>query len=420
MLGLSETHNLRSGTVPWTDAQTIPHSDPAPQEKVDIAILGSGIMGAIIAERLSEAGYRIALLDRRPPGSGSTAASTAEIMWAMDVPMTELAQRIGEVEAARRWTRVFKAVRNFSNRIDQLEIDGRKVERPTVYLEGNLLDAAGLQAEAAMHSAHGLPSAFLDAAEAAERFAIAPRAAIVSDGGFELDPVRLCHALLDRARQRGVTITYPIDILALHPTSDGIELEASDGTRLVAGQVILATGYERAGLFLPPEFSLLSTFAMATPPGTAPLWRENAMLWEAAEPYLYVRTSRDGRVIAGGEDIKASDESTRDDLIGAKAGLIATKLETLLGKPIQVERAWAATFGASPDGLPAIGRAAHMDRVWISAGFGGNGIAFAALAAEILLSEFAGEPDPDSYAFDPYRFAGDHDDAAAEVAESSV
>ncbi|WP_176599369.1 MULTISPECIES: FAD-binding oxidoreductase [Sphingobium] len=67
---------------------------------------------------------------------------------------------------------------------------------------------------------------------------------------------------------------------------------------------------------------------------------------------------------------------------------------------------WAATFGASPDGLPAIGASSLMRHVWIAAGYGGNGIAFASLAAEILERELAGEADPDRDAFDPYRFDG--------------
>ncbi len=169
--------------------------------------------------------------------------------------------------------------------------------------------------------------------------------------------------------------------------------------------MILATGYERASLFLPPAFGLHSTFAIATPPGGAPLWRERAMIWEASDPYLYVRTDRIGRIIAGGEDIESADEAVRNALLGSKAGAIAAKLETLLGaRPIIIDRKWAATFGASPDGLPAIGPVATMPNVWMAAGFGGNGIAFASLAAQMLERELGGEPDPDRDCFSPYRF----------------
>lgn len=129
------------------------------------------------------------------------------------------------------------------------------------------------------------------------------------------------------------------------------------------------------------------------------------MIWEASDPYLYVRTDRLRRVLAGGEDIESSDETVRDARIGVKAGTIAAKLETMLdARPITIDRQWAATFGSSPDGLPAIGPVAAMPHVWLAACFGGNGIAFPRLAAEILEKGLEGIADSDRETFDPYRF----------------
>ena len=130
------------------------------------------------------------------------------------------------------------------------------------------------------------------------------------------------------------------------------------------------------------------------------------MIWEAADPYLYVRADTEGRVIAGGEDEQFRDPRRRDELLPTKRGILAAKLEALLqGRPVRVDRAWAAAFGTSPDGLPAIGRAANSHRIWLAAGFGGNGIAFSALASELLSAALAGKRDPDDDCFDPYRFS---------------
>ncbi|PEQ14062.1 hypothetical protein B2G71_00055 [Novosphingobium sp. PC22D] len=405
-LALTEAHDLRTGSVPWREAEWhVPHCNPFPSARVDVAILGCGIVGSVLAERLIDEGKQIAMFDRRPPGSGSTAASTAQVMWAMDVPMIHLARTIGEANAARRWRRVYQSVRTLGKRIDSLGLAEARSECPTVYLASNVLDEAGLAEEARMHRRHGLPSEFLAAEDVARRFGIAPRAAIVSQGGFDIEPVRVCHAMLDRVQKAGASLTWPVDVVALHPVDDGIIVEVGDGRRCHAGDVILATGYERPALFLPPAFRLHATFAIATPAGTAPLWREGAMIWEAADPYLYVRTDRLGRIIAGGEDIDLAEGGGRDGLIGAKAGRIAAKLEALLGTgPITVERKWAATFGSSPDGLPAIGPATGMPHLWLAAAFGGNGIAFASLGADILTRELNGSEDADRDGFSPYRF----------------
>lgn len=405
-MDLTEHHDLRGGAPVWQPSdRPAPPADPLP-DTADVAIIGSGIMGSILAERLSADGHRVVLLDRRPSGHGSTGASTAELMWAMDVPLTHLSKSIGEAEAARRWIRVHGAVRALGDRIDALGIDCARVDRPTLYLEGTLLDAAALAEEGAMHRAHGLPSTFLDAGAVSDRFGISPRAGLVSSGGFEVDPVALTHGLLDISRSRGAALCYPRDVVRLEQRPDGVSLILADGATLRARHAILAGGYERATMFLPADFSLLSSFAFASAPGLAPLWRENAMIWEASDPYLYVRTTADGRIVAGGEDEDFHDPVRRDALIAAKAGTISVKLQAMLGsQPIAVDRSWAATFGASPDGLPAIGRAANARHLWIAAGFGGNGIAFAGLASEILSADLPGAPDPDAECFDPYRFA---------------
>lgn len=402
---LTEHLDLRGGDSLWDAGSAAPASDPLPRTRCDVAVIGAGITGSIVAERLTADGHSVVLLDRRAPGSGSTAASTAQIMWAMDVPLSTLSARIGKPEAARRWRRVHDAVRGFAARLDRLGIAGGRFDCPTLYLEGKAAGAQALREEAVLHRRHGLPSTFFEADAVAERFGIAPRAAIVSEGGYALDPVAVAHALLSAARSRGARVCYPMDVVGMSGTPEGIRLSLSGDERLDARRVVIASGYEQAGMFLPPEFSLLSTFVMATAPDTAPLWRERAMIWEAADPYLYMRADPQGRIIVGGEDETLREPGRRDELVGIKAATIAVKAGALLGTgPLPVERAWAATFGSSPDGLPAIGPAANMPNIWLAAGFGGNGIAFSALASEVLAASFAGTPDPDGECFSPYRF----------------
>lgn len=400
---LTERHDLRSGPVPWEDGDG-QAADPLPDRRVDIAIVGAGVMGASLAERLSTAGKSVALLDRRVPATGSTSASTALVLWEMDVPLTLLAARTGEAAAVARWRRVAATVRRLGARIDALAPDAERIARPSLYLDGDLLDAAGLRAEAALRQRHDLPSTFLAGGAVAERFGIAARPGLVSGDSFEVEPVKLTRALLDRARRQGATLTHPCDVAGLRHDGADVVLTTDRG-ELRAGDVILAGGYERAPLFLPPAFSLHSSYAIATAPGTAPLWRENAMIWEASESYLYARADAAGRVIAGGGDADLTDPAARDRLIPDKAAGIAAGLEALVGGAIAPRDRWAALFGASPDGLPAIGRARPGEHVWLASGFGGNGVSFAALAAELLTAQLTGTPDPDLALFDPYRFA---------------
>ena len=403
-MDLTERHDLRSGAAPWDDG--VPEfgpSDKLPGRPVDVAICGAGIMGAMLAERLSAAGLAVAVLDRRRPGLGSTSASTALVLWEADVPLTHLARKLGEQEAVRRWRRVHLTATRLWKRLEREDLASEYKARPSLYLDGSVLDGEGLRAEAELRARHGLPSVFLQAEATAERFGIAPRFAIVSTDSFEANPLKLALALLDMARKRGTTVSYPADVLRVAHDASAVVL-VSDQGEIRARHVILASGYERPRLFLPATFALKSSYAMATAPGTAPLWRDNAMIWEAADSYLYARVDPDGRVIAGGEDEAFGDARRRDALIPEKAQAIAAKLAKLVSAPIEPRERWAAVFGSSPDGLPAIGRAANSDGLWLAHGFGGNGITFAALAAELLTAELTGSPDPDLPCFDPYRF----------------
>lgn len=128
------------------------------------------------------------------------------------------------------------------------------------------------------------------------------------------------------------------------------------------------------------------------------------MIWQASERYIYARADAEGRIIGGGGDEPFTGAHRRDLLIPEKAAEIASALGKMIGKKVVVHDRWAAMFGMSPDGLPAIGRAANAERIWLASGFGGNGISFAALAAEIIAGALTGEPHPDADAFSPYRF----------------
>ena len=400
-MDFNEEMRLRGGKTPWNPPENLP-ADALPQ-RAEIAIVGAGVMGAMLAERLSADGHQVVLLDSRAPCHGATMASTALVMWAADVPLSHLAESVGFDEAAARWRAVRDAVEALDARIGRLGIDCGWIDRPEVYVAGGLLDAEGLQREEEARTRAGLPSAFLAADAVRERFGIAPRAALLSKGSREVDPARLTAGLLAAARAHGTRICHPVRVERLSPLADGAMLHCDIGA-LQARHVILAAGYEAPRWFLPPAFALTSSFAIATAPGIAPLWRENALIWEAASPYLYGRATADGRLVFGGEDEDFADPEKRDALIAAKQGRIEALVGALVEAEIHADCAWAATFGSSPDGLPAIGAAANFPNVWLAAGFGGNGISFASLGAGILAAEIAGAPLDIAPSFSPLRF----------------
>src|SRR5436190_19074879 len=99
--------DLRSGQPYWPLKNGLLASYPAlrQDEEADVAVIGGGVTGALIAYHLALANISTVLLDKRDVAAGSTAASTAMLMYATDTELVDLAKKIGE-ERARRCYRL--------------------------------------------------------------------------------------------------------------------------------------------------------------------------------------------------------------------------------------------------------------------------------------------------------------------------
>src|SRR5688572_28625844 len=61
----------------------------------DIAIIGAGITGALVADALMPTGMGVVLLDSNEPTQGSTSASTALLQYEVDTNLVDLAKMLG-------------------------------------------------------------------------------------------------------------------------------------------------------------------------------------------------------------------------------------------------------------------------------------------------------------------------------------
>ncbi|TRW95664.1 FAD-binding oxidoreductase [Paracoccus sp. M683] len=131
-----------------------------------------------------------------------------------------------------------------------------------------------------------------------------------------------------------------------------------------------------------------------------PDWMGHTIVWEAADPYLYFRTDAAGRVIAGGEDEDAANTNADPARLARKARIIAEKLRELTGVDIgKPAYPWSAPFSVTKDGLPIIDTVPGFTRIHTIIGFGGNGITFSVIGAQIIAAKIAGRADPDETVF---------------------
>lgn len=398
----SQKRDLRTGRPLWLARKPAPlkTDESAAGINADVVVVGTGVSGALVSDALLNAGLSVLALDRREPMSGSTPASTALLQFELDTSLTELSRKNGKSDAARAWLRSAQAVRALQERINDLQIRCSLAERSTIYLPGNKLGIRQLKLEAEARERLGLRSAFIDRQHLHELTGMEKPGAILSQGNAEADPVRLVAGLWRSVLRRGGRMVANVEVISVDQTRSRVRLETKDGQVIVAKHVVFCTGYELMKFARPKGYKIISTWALATRPQPGRIWPSRSLIWEAADPYLYMRSTADGRVIVGGEDEPFSDEALRDKLIPAKIVAIARKAKHIFpGIDFKPDFAWAGSFGESPTGLPAIGPIRELPRCYAVLGFGGNGITFSMLAAQLVSRHIQGIQDPDAEIF---------------------
>lgn len=112
---------------------------------------------------------------------------------------------------------------------------------------------------------------------------------------------------------------------------NGYELITEAGLTIQCKYVVIAAGFE-SGKFLPKQvMQLTSTYALVSQPlQPEQLWLDRALIWETKEPYLYIRTTNDNRIIVGGEDEDFKNPIKRDALLRKKISILEKKNQKTL------------------------------------------------------------------------------------------
>ena len=355
--------------------------------------MGAGITGALVAEHLTGLGHNIHVVDRERPGLGSTAASTAMLLWEIDQSLSNLTAIYGFDKAARVYRRSLRAVAGLTTLIEARQVRCVLQRRNSLYLAAGTTGARELLTEHELRERAGLPSHFLDYRRLRETYGIDREAALVSSGAADADPLCLTHALMNIAIGRGARL-FDADAVDYLAGGRRVAVVTDNGHLIEADWVVLATGYVMPD-FVPSNLHRISaSWAIATPPQPeAARWQDDALIWEATERYLYARTTRDHRIIVGGgddDDMIESDQ--RASVAASKTQSIVAALKILFPRvDATAEIAWSGVFGTTEDGLPLIGTVPGYPRVLAAYGYGGNGITFGFVASRVIAGIVAGQ-----------------------------
>lgn len=394
---------LRGGVSLWAEtARTRPRfRRKLGAVECDVVVVGAGVSGAIAALMLAEAGRKIVVLDRRRPVTGSTLASTAMIQFEIDTPLSELAEKIGARRAERAYLRSFKAVSALHRLIGRHQLKCAWKPRDALFLAGEEIGWRGLQKEASYRAKIGLPSTFITQSVLRETYGFERTGAIVSKGNAEVNPAQLAAECLRSAQALGAEVYSPHDVQDMIADDASVALRTTTGLAVIARKAVFATGYEVLPQISKQKYDVISTWAIATSPlPPEAFWPTRCLVWEAADPYIYMRATADNRIVAGGEDAPFDDANRRDRLIGEKSQTLLAKLSKLLpGREFKLDYAWAGAFADSPTGLPYLSQVEGMKNCFAVLGCGGNGITFSVIAGELISAWVDGGSDADADLF---------------------
>ncbi len=346
--------------------------------EVETCVVGGGLAGLATALDLAERGRSVVLLEAKRVGWGASGRNGGWVVPGFPTKMRDLADRVGEQEAAALYGHSRAGLRLVRERVARYGIGCTPTPgalRMATRAEGPIQGAYAewlnrLCGESYEHwpearvREHLATSHYADAWLNPEALAVQPMelargyaAALVAQGGriFEGSPVR-------RVAPGRVT------------TAQGV---------VVAKHVVLATG--AYGGFLSQRLGWATipvpTYVMVTEPlgpNHAAAIGLRYALSDSSDAMNYYRHLPDGRLLWGGrvQALRPNDGRLRAALHGDMVAIYPDLAA------VQVERAWCGLLPYQRHRMPSMGPL--RPGLWYASGFGGLGLALTTMAGRLL------------------------------------
>ena len=410
---------------------------------IDIAVIGAGIIGVATANKLTEAGRPVVLIDRKgvaeETSRGNAGAfafsdimplATKDVLkklprWLAD-PLGPFTVRPEYLPQLTPWLMRFwragwpdKVAASIKAQAEMMRLARRETESLVasaglahmVHSDGvlELYESEGeiraAQPELAAKSAEGIEHRLVRGAELAElQPGLAPSliaATFIPKWQTVSDPYDYTNAMAQAAMSRGAQFRQG-EVVRLEPLEAGVTITFADGSKLTAAHVVVAGGAWSRALTAPlGDLIPLDTergYNTTLPAGAFDLRRQ---LVFGGHGFVVTPLSHGirvgGAVELGG--LKLAPNFKRADAMLTKAARLMPGLKTTGGKQ------WMGFRPSLPDSLPAIGRSRPSPRIVYAFGHGHLGLTQSAAAGRLVTDIITGAtPSIDLTPFSPQRF----------------
>lgn len=355
-------------------------------ESCDVLIVGGGITGSLIAHQMIEDGYDTILIDKREICNGSTSATTSMLQYEIDVPLYELIEQIGEKGAVLSYKACSDAIDIIEKLAKLIRSDAGFKRKKSLYYASRKKDVAWLKKEFEARKNAGFEVKWLSEDQILEQFGFENTyGGILSKQGASIDAFQFAHELFQHNVKKGLKIFDKTEMVEVEEHKGFNLVTVDSGYQIKAKKIIYCIGYESKNLLKENFVTLKSTYAVVSEIDKSKFKNiTSTLVWNTDDPYLYMRTTDDGRLLMGGEDEDFYNAEKRDAILNIKEKKIIKTLKKI--KPdyhFYPDFVWAGTFGETKDGLPYISEHKKFKNSYFVLGFGGNGITFSVTGMEM-------------------------------------
>lgn len=391
---------LTEGNTPWSSLDIDKHTLEFPQLEdhlsCDVLIIGGGMSGALTSYVMSNQRADTILLEKERIGNGSTSANTGLLQFMNDDTLTQLIKTFGEHKGTGFYKMCARAVDRLTDIANVLSFDTNFRRRSSLYYASTDNDAGKIRTEYDTLTRHGFDVEYWDRARIKSSFPFSKPAAIYTQHDAEVNPYKLVQGLIHSAVKHRLRVFEHSGVEKVDYSEKGVTVMTKFGS-IEAKTIIWATGYDTQDWKPDHLASLDSTYAVMTEPiSDLSSWHERALIWETNRPYLYMRTTLDNRIIAGGLDEPLINAGLSNEKITQNGQKLLKEIQEHfpgIGN-ISIAHAWAGVFASSKDGAPMIGRHPDYPHSYFIEGYGGNGTVYSMIAADLLAKAISGsEPE---------------------------
>lgn len=209
----------------------------------DVLVIGGGITGALIADKLNNLGLTVVVTDKFHPAHGSTSASTAILQYEIDTPLFQLEKKVGLKIARRAYELGVSAIDKIGQIASETPYKSGFEYCKSLYYASEDADFEKIilpEFEARMKL--GIDVELLGSKGIKDRFGFKSKGGILSAKAAHLNPYQLCQYLLKAVHSKDSQVYSHTEIINWRKFKDSLQAETKEGFKIECSNIVVACG----------------------------------------------------------------------------------------------------------------------------------------------------------------------------------